>query len=350
MVRLISPEDGASVSLLTTGQRDFIRLFDEGTLSYDRGEDFGFTRENEPYDFMSRPAPVAASFICPDPDEAVLTVSESFDLSDPVPFLRTCHSVSDGVVKVSLFNLKPGKEYFWRVACGDELSEIRSFKTNRDEPRFLYVPEMENVRDIGGYVTGDGRRVKQGLVFRGQAPDFRVEYGRRIGLTEKGAEHFFGDLCVRNVIDLCGDSEDYNVSDGVGKIHISSFDYTDALEGEQKEYLRQYLETVLDLSVYPFFVHCAAGADRTGTAIAFLEGILGMSDRDILLDYYVTALSLSPEELENWFTKKDFEAMFESLGKRYPFAGSYSERIEAFVLDLGIPGSALRKLRDFLLE
>ena len=59
---------------------------------------------------------------------------------------------------------------------------------------------------------------------------------------------------------------------------------------------------------------------------------------------------LSPEELESWFTKKDFEAMFESLGKRYPFAGSYSERIEAFVLDLGIPGSALRKLRDFLLE
>ena len=108
MVRLISPEDGASVSLLTTGQRDFIRLFDEGTLSYDRGEDFGFTKENEPYDFMSRPAPVAASFICPDPDEAVLTVSENFDLSDPVPFLRTDPSVSDGVVKVSLFNLKPG--------------------------------------------------------------------------------------------------------------------------------------------------------------------------------------------------------------------------------------------------
>ncbi len=349
MIELVSPESGAAVSLLTPEQRAFEALFDRGEASYERRAGFGFTAENEPFDRLSLPAPVVFSFRAEDAGEATVDVSEKPDMSDPVPYLCGDVTVRDGVTSVPAYNLETGKTYYWRVKRGGETSAVRSFRT-ADGPRFIRVPAVENVRDIGGYVAQDGKRIKDGLVYRGSMLDFREEYGRRIGLGKEGADHLFGALGVGTVIDLCGNSYEDPVPDGIRVIRVGSFDYGDALVGEQRGYLTEYLEAVLDPAIYPVYIHCAAGADRTGTALAFLEGILGVRDRDILFDYYVTALSLAESELENWFSKKMFEGMFAALADLYPGAETYSELITSFVLDLGIERGKLDKLRDFLLE
>ena len=35
-------------------------------------------------------------------------------------------------------------------------------------------------------------------------------------------------------------------------------------------------------------IHCAAGKDRTGTLVALIQGLLGVSDDDIMADYMLT--------------------------------------------------------------
>ena len=76
MIELISPESGATVSLLTREQRAFVELFDCGEASYARRAEFGFTAENEPFDRLSFPAPVVFSFRAdvPEADEHIYVI------------------------------------------------------------------------------------------------------------------------------------------------------------------------------------------------------------------------------------------------------------------------------------
>ncbi|MGB6230388.1 MAG: tyrosine-protein phosphatase [Litorimonas sp.] len=55
-------------------------------------------------------------------------------------------------------------------------------------------------------------------------------------------------------------------------------------------------------------VHCAAGKDRTGTLVALVQGLLGVSDDDIMADYMLTE------------TAVDIDAILE------PAAAMYSQR------------------------
>lgn len=44
-------------------------------------------------------------------------------------------------------------------------------------------------------------------------------------------------------------------------------------------------------------VHCAAGKDRTGTLCALIQGLLGVSDEDILTDYMLTETAVDIEAI-----------------------------------------------------
>lgn len=67
-------------------------------------------------------------------------------------------------------NLHIGARYYWKVirVQGDQEleSETGSFQTEDLTPRMLRVEGVPNVRDMGGYRTSSGKRVRQGLVYR----------------------------------------------------------------------------------------------------------------------------------------------------------------------------------------
>lgn len=52
-------------------------------------------------------------------------------------------------------------------------------------------------------------------------------------------------------------------------------------------------------------IHCAAGKDRTGTLVALIQGLLGVSDDDIMADYMLTE------------TAVDIDAILEPASKLY---------------------------------
>lgn len=176
------------------------------------------------------------------------------------------------------------------------------------DSRILQFEGVHNFRDYGGYDTVDGGRVKSGLLWRsaqhGDASDADLQ-----------AIHL---LQIANVIDLRGPSEreakpcrrhdefDSKVwfypeetaglalhteaADGVvtapearaAMIHL--YDGI-AFRENLVPMLRLYFE-ILHRAEGPSLVHCVAGKDRTGFAVAMAQHVLGVP-RDVIMDDYL---------------------------------------------------------------
>ena len=87
-------------------------------------------------------------------------------------------------------NFQAGKTVYWRVTgkapCGKTVkSAVASFKTEDLQPRQITLPGVDNVRDLGGWKTADGRRMRLGLIFRSaglnlDSPDWVWDEAKRI--------------------------------------------------------------------------------------------------------------------------------------------------------------------------
>ena len=141
--------------------------------------------------------------------------------------------------------------------------------------------EAWNVRDLGGWAC-DGGTVKYGLLIRGG----RIDAADRAVLV--------GQLGVQHEIDLRG-KEGRDPSDGdVATESPLGSDVWFTIAEKAASYAltpvetwQTYLRCVIDAVTHrePVYLHCTAGADRTGTLACVLEGLLGMSQSDIDKDY-----------------------------------------------------------------
>ena len=161
-----------------------------------------------------------------------------------------------------------------------------------------------NFRDVGGYATADGRRVRTGRVFRsGGLHQLSADDERR--LTELG---------IQWVCDLRSNAEvveepDY-LPEGIQYTHLP-LDAADnrlerliALFINRRKFANMlpemYINTILERNAplygnllrrladpahLPAIIHCTAGKDRTGIAAALLLGLLGVPQEVIVADY-----------------------------------------------------------------
>jgi protein-tyrosine phosphatase len=176
-------------------------------------------------------------------------------------------------------------------------------------PRIVCLEGCTNFRDLGGYRTADGRRVRHGLVFRS------AHLG---GLTQADRDVLAG-LGVRTVVDLRGLSEAAETPhalEGLGaEIMAAAIEprigeriraalanggaTPDVIAGFMTEHYREYpaygaaafrtlFTALLDGARRPLVFHCTAGKDRTGFAAALLLSVLGVPWPVILDDYLHT--------------------------------------------------------------
>ena len=144
--------------------------------------------------------------------------------------------------------------------------------------------EAWNVRDLGGWAC-DGGTIKYGLLIR----------GGRIAAADRAV--LVGQLGVQHEIDLRG-KEGRDPSDGdvatespLGSdVWFTIADKAASYALTPVETWQTYLRCVIDAVTHrePVYLHCTAGADRTGTLACVLEGLLGMSQSDIDKDYELT--------------------------------------------------------------
>ena len=200
-------------------------------------------------------------------------------------------------------NLKLGVKYFWKVTAKDENgqtveSDVRTFTTLDRFPRFMSSVWIMNFRDLGGGVNADGKKVRQGLVYRSAALFTKAHTEDSRAQGEDEMLYFFRDvLQLKCEFDLRGVSEfKSRVEEGERKLepdfrrlNFPMGAYNLKSDGVKK-YLVQIFHTLATEDVLPMFFHCAGGADRTGTVGVMLDGVIGRDDQTIIDQYELTTL------------------------------------------------------------
>ena len=176
-------------------------------------------------------------------------------------------------------------------------------------PRLVPLEGCSNLRDLGGYRTADGRRVRMGLVFRSAS---------LANLTDADLARF-GTLGIRTVCDLRGvreserapsrlpgaDAPDVvplpieprvgaSLRDLLRREAATGEDTYALLQAAYSAYADEHLPRYRTLFALllegrlPLLFHCSAGKDRTGFGAALLLTTLGVPRDTVMADYLAT--------------------------------------------------------------
>lgn len=269
------------IDLHTPAQRAFLSDANENCAQYADG-----------FAPADAPLPVTLSWDADEPGPYTVRVSETEGLSDARTF-------TTDVPTLDVYNLKIGTRYFFTV--NEETPG--SFTTADAAPRNLSVGGVLNVRDLGGWETVDGKRVKQGLLFRTSALDCYSEDEKKMKqlIDADGIKTLKDTLGIKTEIDLRVDHDGDRGYPPEGKtesvlgadvrylhcpILLGAENYLDSVDS-----LRTVFRTLAEPGNYPVAYHCAVGADRTGFVSYLLLALLGVPDADIMRDYMWTNFS-----------------------------------------------------------
>jgi protein-tyrosine phosphatase len=246
--------------------------------------------------------------------------------------------------------------------------------------RHLEIEGADNVRDVGGYPTPDGRRTRWKTFLRADS----------LHRLPPGSQRTLIDYGIRTVIDLRTTSaieEAPNVFAGSSEV---AYYHQDAYGGQpppkvatppeprgnvqrildnyigildhRPSQVRRTLATLASPGTLPAVVHCAGGQDRTGRITALVLGIAGVPAETIAEDYALSARYLvasynaeqaaldAPSKEYTWeryqqeFCSPDIMLkMLEHLDERYG-------GVEAYVRSTGMSPGQIESIRTALVD
>lgn len=213
---------------------------------------------------------------------------------------ETLTSLAEGST-ITFDDPSPGTRNFYRLTAGDAAIVVAE--------RRVELEGAPNFRDLGGYETEDGRRVRWGELYRS---------GALADLTPADI-NTIDDMGVELVCDLRSDGEVEEDPDpelaGTESVRLPVLDestdvqaITEAIlagdlsdlspellvEGmpviatEFPESWRTMLERLADDASRPTVVHCTAGKDRAGWASALVLRALGVPEETVMEDYLLS--------------------------------------------------------------
>lgn len=159
------------------------------------------------------------------------------------------------------------------------------------------IEGVRNVRDIGGW-TG----LKPRMVFRGTelvSPKRKSGDGSGYCITAEGLRNMRERLGIRSDMDLRAENAaargKFVGESALGKdILLLSYplgSYMDIYVYAKPLDFGKALKEFARPEIYPVYVHCAGGADRTGTLCFLLETLCGVTVEDATIDYELTSFS-----------------------------------------------------------
>lgn len=170
--------------------------------------------------------------------------------------------------------------------------------------RIVPLKTVPNFRDMGGYPTKDGYRIRWNRVYRAS---------RLSNLSHEDSQTLI-NMGIQLVCDLrTADEvkhEPDKLPDGVKFLHLPAETtanrwlalyrmmfvpdylpnlllnaYCHVIIDENPQIFTQIFHQLADANNYPVVLHCAAGKDRTGIATALIYSLLGVADDVIIADY-----------------------------------------------------------------
>ena len=369
---LKAPAPGETITTVAPQLRAFLDLPPAERRAFfddkDRRETLHKVRDAQPYTF---------TWDCTGGETGAFSVviSEKADFSEPSPALVLPPKDKAAPHEARIVNLLIGKTYYWKVVCTPadgktSISQTSRFRTDALPPRLLTLPDVGNVRDLGGRRGLDGRMIRQGMIFRSaglnkNSPDFNWDRKKwkkdniadfRIGasnLTPASVDYINAGLHWKTELDLRGPGEVASMKEspagpGVKWVHHSSASYggifgkDGSCTGSGPETMAKNFRLFCDRANYPIDFHCIAGADRTGALAYVLEGVLGVDRDDVTKDWEISA--------NPYFS---YEKMFDHLADGFDKFGAPGDplykKIEAYLYKIGITPQEVAAFRSIML-
>ena len=349
-----SPKEGATVPTLTPDMKAYL-----AQPRAERVKQFADPAERKRIaKFGDRPQKTLLSWTCTLPAATGTVWSVKVRRAKDGKVVFTAKTSKNSV---EIDNLEIACDYRWRVkgmVGGALLRAEGTFRTEDMAPRLIHLSRVHNMRDLGGRVGLNGRRVRQGIVYRSAGLNANARKSKSKGgmvpgavtLTDKSRAYAKGVLGIRTDLDLRSDRECFGMTGSplgpeVKWIKISSSAYSGMAKDPGKSAFTQVFRVFLDEKNYPIDFHCIAGADRTGSLAFILNGLLGVDEEELWRDWEVTAFQKE---------KLDFghRTRFSKLVKVFDaFPGAnINEKIVAYVKSAGFTDADIEKFRALMLE
>ena len=259
-------------------------------------------------------------------------------------------------------NLRPNATYTYSVygKSSDWLATSGSFTTIGSIHQVFFDWNVRNARDLGGWETYDGKKVKYRKIYRGGRMEGSTmsPEGRKAIL----AEGIKAQLELRGKSDMlkwCALGEEYAFCNPCIENGGTS------MLGTYKAKTKQCFEFVVNCvrEDKPVYFHCSLGRDRTGTLAALLLGVLGVKEGDISKEYEVSYFAPRGWSIAYSETSKVFrntrQSEYKSIAgyfwqKGYDKTTNSYERfdkcVEKYLLEIGVSQKDIDDFRSLMLE
>ncbi len=234
--------------------------------------------------------------------------------------------------------------------------------------RHIELEGTQNIRDLGGYPTKDGKQTKWGKYYRADSLHNVSPEGHAFLQKEKG---------VHTIIDLRLSMEGkyrkedkalydfYNIplldpATFTTKIPKSLIDMYILMLETSKPKFKEIMDIFLKKQGNPVLFHCRVGKDRTGVLAAILLDLAGVPRDIIVKDYALTGeyKKITDEELNNrplLMSRNQFKTMLECEPSYMEAFLDYMyekyENAAGFLKTIGLTVEEIKALRNaFVVE
>ena len=264
-------------------------------FKYNYGENGDLSQSNTNITAYDRPAPVTIGMEGCNGMTATVSVYNDAAMAELENSVTTTVSNS----KIDIYNLIPNKRYYFTTTIGGSVVAEGSFDTEGAR-RFImvsdrkYADNANNFRDLGGLATSSGKPLQYGKVFRGTNMDAFLDQ-----TTYSAARSTMMDyLNIRLDVDLRAQtntsSRNYAKQVLDGNVVTWSHEYfSGETDLKNKAKIKAVFTSILNTlrNDGAAYIHCFAGADRTGYICMLLEAACGVSEKDCTIDYELTSFS-----------------------------------------------------------
>ena len=209
-----------------------------------------------------------------------------------------------------VYNLIPQQTYYYTLTGDGQMLAEGMFHT-KGHLRMIYAPSVHNIRDLGGWPTENGHRVKYGKIYRGGELNGKHKANEKDIATLKS----LGITAEIDLRDSQNSSENFKDSSAFGFTEEEgTFFFADAYDWRGLDFgnentqsrLKQEVELIIRTlrnggSVY---FHCVWGADRTGFLAFLIEGVLGVTTDSFFKDFELTSFSDAGPRLKIHFADR----------------------------------------------
>lgn len=255
-----------------------------------------------------------------------------------------------GQEKFLYYNSELGREYVWYLVdeSGEKIGGEKRFLTSDIAPRNLYVDGVTNCRDLGGWKTTDGKRIKQGMIYR--TSRFNENDSDAKVVTEAGIKTLTEELKIKTELDLrntekgeTGGITASPLGDGVNYVSVPMRSGGDYLL-LNTEVLADVFVVFADKENYPIAFHCSIGTDRTGVIAFLINAMLGVEEKSLYVDYLFSRLG-SIGVTRSFTTIDKYLKEIKNAG-----GNTIAENAYNYLVQNGVPAETLDLMRQMLVE